>query len=99
MRTVHSLALALALGAAARGEEGVAETWGRLHVGESVANPWKVDGRESRVVSRTRDGKAEIRVAVVADGALWLFELDRVENDAERAAFEAFLAGVDFDVR
>ncbi len=69
-----------------------------FRVDAADAKAGKVDGRESRVVSRTRDG-GRIRAVVVADGALWLFELDRVENDAERAMFDEFLAGVDFDVK
>jgi hypothetical protein len=63
------------------------------------AKAGEVDGRASRRVTSDRGNRSEVRVAVIADGALWIFILDRAEGEAERAAFDAFLASVDFDVK
>lgn len=35
----------------------------------------------------------------MADGALWIFNLDRAGGTAEDAAYDAFLASIDFDER
>jgi hypothetical protein len=70
-----------------------------FRVDPAIAKTIQVDGRDARRVERTRDGRSEIRVVAPADGALFMFKLDRLEGDAERKAFDAFLASVDFDVK
>jgi hypothetical protein len=68
-------------------------------VDPASAKATQVDGRDARRIERSREKRSEIRVVVSADGALFMFTIDRVDGDAERAAFDAFLASVDFDVK
>ncbi|MCA9317462.1 MAG: hypothetical protein KDB73_18395, partial [Planctomycetes bacterium] len=63
------------------------------------AKPIQVDGREGRTVTRTVGSRAQRRTMVMADGALWIFNLDRAGGTAEDAAYDAFLASIDFDER
>ena len=76
--------------------------WSKLLAGFGIdagsAKAATVDGREGRRAVRTHGGREELGVAVVADGQLWIFKLDPA-GEAERAAFDAFLASVDFDVK
>ncbi|MCA9316158.1 MAG: transglutaminase domain-containing protein [Planctomycetes bacterium] len=59
----------------------------------------QIDGREGRTVTRTVGSRAQRRTMVMADGALWIFNLDRAGGPAEDAAYDAFLASIDFDER
>ena len=63
------------------------------------AKPIQVDGRAGRTVTRTVGSRAQRRTMVMADGALWIFNLDRAGGTAEDAAYDAFLASIDFDER
>ena len=55
----------------------------------------KVDGRPAFCVAPP----GRRLVCALANDALYIFELDRVDGEAEVKAFEAFLASVDFDVK
>ncbi len=57
-----------------------------------------VDGREARVLDGSRGSRAFLAAVVRANRAMFVFELDRVDGDADRKMFEAFLGSVDFDV-
>lgn len=59
----------------------------------------QIDGREGRTVTRTVGSREQRRTMVMADGALWIFNLDRAGGPAEDAAYDAFLASIDFDER
>jgi transglutaminase superfamily protein len=76
-----------------------AQLFAQFGLDPASAKPFKVDGRDARRIERSRGGTGEIRVVADADGALWVFTLDRAEGGAEVAAFDAFLASVDFDVK
>ena len=76
-----------------------AKLFAEFRVDPSSAKAIQLDGRDARRIERIQDDGGRIRVVAPADGALWTFTIDRVDGDAERAAFDAFLASVDFDVR
>ena len=76
-----------------------AKLFAQFGVDPKSAKAFKVDGRDARRINRSRTGAAEIRVVADADGALWMFTLDPADDEAHVAAFDAFLASVDFDVR
>ncbi len=63
--------------------------------GRSDVEEFELDGRPA-LRSSAKDKR---RVCVLANGGAFMFELDKVEGDAEVAAFEEFLASVDFDVK
>ncbi|MGE0192735.1 MAG: transglutaminase family protein [Planctomycetota bacterium] len=59
----------------------------------------EVDGREGRSLTRGTGSRTQRRTLVIADGALWIFNLDRAGGPEEDATYETFLASVDFDER
>jgi hypothetical protein len=79
--------------------EGYATVLKDLGVAEANAASTVVDGRPSRTLTVSQDGRQQTRTLVLADGALWIFTLDRAGGAAEDAAFQALLQSVDFDVR
>jgi hypothetical protein len=81
-------------------EAPVGFTWPEFskRLGWPGSEPTEVDGRPARHTTLQRGGRVEEHVAVLAGDALFLFRVDRVETAAEKEAFQAFLASVDFDV-
>jgi hypothetical protein len=72
-----------------------AAAWDELKEALGASEETTVDGRKAfRVAPPGR-----LLVCALANDALYIFELDRVEGDAEVKAFEAFVASVDFDVK
>ena len=62
---------------------------------DSPGTEAQVDGRPARIVERSGKKFA----LVVAGGALFIFETNRFESEADDRMFDRFLESVDFDVQ
>lgn len=71
----------------------------QLKVPASEAVERTVDGRSARQMTQTRNGRQRTRVAIMADGALYLITMDNTDGEAEREVLDKLLTSMDFDVK
>ncbi|MCA8943905.1 MAG: transglutaminase domain-containing protein, partial [Planctomycetes bacterium] len=73
------------------------EILARVASGGHEAQPFELDGRQARRI-RVERGDRRFEVVVVNTGAaLFVFEFDRIDSDADRETFSKFLETVDLD--